>query len=233
MSLARSSTVALASSSFASVTLILSSLFSREELVFWISRSHQFLWSSSSRCSAMSRKTIFWIMLLTCSKGPVMLAATSSAKRAKDLECTSRASSRSRFTARARGSSTCSKATPPCSKAAPPSSSSRGEVGSEGFSGFSVRTPVTFARIFTPISRAFISPSRIFVRSSHSVFFIMQDFSVLPKASLSAFRSALTSLSVPSASSSSLLTSPRRFSFSFCASSAASMAASRAFFARS
>merc|ERR1719362_729084 len=101
---------------------------------------------------------LFWIMLFTLSKGPLALRATCSAKRAKDLECTFLAVSRRRLIARLlSGSESCKK--------------DSGDGGSDGFSGASVRTPETFARILMAASMASISPARISDLSSHSVFF--------------------------------------------------------------
>mmetsp|Transcript_35212 Transcript_35212/g.109643 ORF Transcript_35212/g.109643 Transcript_35212/m.109643 type:complete len:234 (-) Transcript_35212:688-1389(-) len=184
------------------------------------SMSHQFLCSSSSFCSAMSRKIIFWIMLLTSSKGPLTRAASSSAKRAKALEWTSRASLRKKFTTRARGSSFWR-------------SMVTGDGGGTGLEGLVVLTPVTCARISMPAWMAFISRALISWRSVHSDFFIVHDCSVLLRASVSALRSAFVSLRVDVAVASSDCTSPRSVVFSVLVLPAALMALSRAAFARS
>mmetsp|Transcript_124097 Transcript_124097/g.345444 ORF Transcript_124097/g.345444 Transcript_124097/m.345444 type:complete len:234 (+) Transcript_124097:1072-1773(+) len=184
-------------------------------LLFESSMSHQFLWSSSSFCSAMSRKIIFWIMLLTSSKGPPKRAATSSAKRAKAREWTLRASSRSKLTARALGSWFCK-------------SSRVGEGGGTGLEGASVRTPATLERISMPAASAFISCSRTSERSSHSDFFIAQDCFVLLRVVESAFKSSLALLREFFASARSVLTSPSKSVFVLLAASAACTALARA-----
>mmetsp|Transcript_23153 Transcript_23153/g.63084 ORF Transcript_23153/g.63084 Transcript_23153/m.63084 type:complete len:234 (+) Transcript_23153:920-1621(+) len=184
------------------------------------SRSHQFLWSSSSFCSAMSRKIIFWSMLFTSSKGPPTRAAISSAKCAKAREWTSRASSRKRFTARARGSSFWRK-------------NVTGEGGGTGLSGFVVLTPVTLERMSMPAAMACSSRARMSWRSAHSVFFIVQDCSVSLRLFASAFKSAWVFVRAPWAAASSLCASPSSLVFSLLADCADAMAPSRAPLARS
>mmetsp|Transcript_52321 Transcript_52321/g.164332 ORF Transcript_52321/g.164332 Transcript_52321/m.164332 type:complete len:214 (+) Transcript_52321:906-1547(+) len=212
--------VALVFTNFALRVVIFASLSVFEMLDLSSSRSHQFLCSSSSLCSAISRNIIFWIMLFTSSKGPPTRAASSSAKRAKDLELTSRASSRKRFTARARGSSFWIRTV-------------MGDGGSTGLEGSTVPTPVTLERMSIPAAMAFISRARMAWRSVHSDFFIAHDCSVSPRLLESALRSASVSWRDVCACASSACASPSSVVFSDLAAVAAATALSRAFLARS
>mmetsp|Transcript_6922 Transcript_6922/g.17718 ORF Transcript_6922/g.17718 Transcript_6922/m.17718 type:complete len:256 (-) Transcript_6922:794-1561(-) len=224
-------TVALASSSFASSSPIFCSLSVLEVLVFSSSMSHQFLCSSSSVCSAMRRKIIFWIMLLTSSNGPLTRAATCSAKRSKLLDFSDAASLRSRFTAFCLGSTDEAEMAMKAPGAASVAASA-GATGGSGFEGASVRTPVALLRIWTAASMASISLARMLDRSAHSDFFMVQDFLVSPSVVSSAARSLRAFPRSLSAALRSLCTVPSSVSFCVLAAVAAAIAASRAFLAR-
>mmetsp|Transcript_6959 Transcript_6959/g.22392 ORF Transcript_6959/g.22392 Transcript_6959/m.22392 type:complete len:267 (+) Transcript_6959:637-1437(+) len=179
-------TEALASSSFALSSNILSSLSDLEISVLLSSRSHQFLCLSSSLCSSARWKIIFWIMLFTSSKGPAKCAETSCAKRSRARECARCASVRRSCTARCRGSSlTCRKDT--------------GDGGGTGFVGASVRTPVAFERTLTATFIASISSARVLDLRSHSDFFTMHDCSVPSRVAESACSSSRRVARAPSA----------------------------------
>mmetsp|Transcript_103810 Transcript_103810/g.293534 ORF Transcript_103810/g.293534 Transcript_103810/m.293534 type:complete len:274 (-) Transcript_103810:801-1622(-) len=231
ISFAKSCTVALASVSLALRLVILSSLLAFDVLVFSSSRSHQFLWSSSSFCSAISRNIIFWIMLFTSSKGPFACAAISSAKRANARDLVLRASSRSSWMARSLGSALSRRARPGAGAAE--SSSVTGEGGGTGFVGAAVVTPPTLDKMSMPARKAFLSRARISDRCVHSDFFISQDCWVVPSDVESACRSALVSPRVLWSAASSVWTSPRRMFFSSFALFAACRELARAFLASS
>mmetsp|Transcript_6957 Transcript_6957/g.22382 ORF Transcript_6957/g.22382 Transcript_6957/m.22382 type:complete len:267 (+) Transcript_6957:664-1464(+) len=179
-------TEALASSSFALSSNILSSLSDLEISVLLSSRSHQFLCLSSSLCSSMRWKIIFWIMLFTASKGPDRCVEISCARRSRACECAARAAVRRSCTARCLGSAdTSRKAT--------------GDGGGTGFVGACARTPVAFDRILIAAFIASSSFSRVSDRSAHSDFFTAQVFSVCASVASSAFSSPSVVFRVPSA----------------------------------
>mmetsp|Transcript_97594 Transcript_97594/g.284911 ORF Transcript_97594/g.284911 Transcript_97594/m.284911 type:complete len:267 (+) Transcript_97594:665-1465(+) len=189
------STVALASSSLAFRSAILSFLSVFEISVLLSSRSHQFLCLSSSFCSSMRWKIIFWIMLLTASKGPDRCAEISCARRSSARELEARADARRSCTACSFGSDvTARKLT--------------GDGGGTGFVGASVRTPVTFAMILIAILIASSSPARVSDLLAHSDFLTVQAFSVCVRVAESASRSARVLFSVPSAVFRASLASP-------------------------
>mmetsp|Transcript_82508 Transcript_82508/g.230065 ORF Transcript_82508/g.230065 Transcript_82508/m.230065 type:complete len:255 (+) Transcript_82508:751-1515(+) len=232
-------TDALEASIFTVSMPIFSVLSDLEVFVLPISRSHQFLWSSSSFCSAISLKIIFWIMLLTASKGPPRAAATSSANCSKLREWAARASSRRRFTARCLGSAPTAWTsmgrlglglggpTPASRK-----DESNGDVGNTGFVGASVRTPVTFARMSMAAAMACNSCSRMLVRSVHSDSFRLHAFVVSSRLVSSASSVCCVSSSACLSLKNCSCVSPRSVFFSPLASVETWIALSRADFAR-
>mmetsp|Transcript_9447 Transcript_9447/g.19442 ORF Transcript_9447/g.19442 Transcript_9447/m.19442 type:complete len:278 (+) Transcript_9447:762-1595(+) len=190
MSLARLMAVASCASILRPSSSILLCLSISDWSVFESSWSHQFLWSSSSFCSCWSRKIIFWMALMTWSKGPSFFAASSAASCSMAPEWATRASLRNRSRA-------CwNFGTDNCNKAAV---ASTGDGGGTGFEGASVRTPVTFAKISTAASMALISLARVSERSVHSIFLTSQDFFVSESVFSSASRSSCALLRSDSA----------------------------------
>mmetsp|Transcript_9015 Transcript_9015/g.26533 ORF Transcript_9015/g.26533 Transcript_9015/m.26533 type:complete len:214 (-) Transcript_9015:943-1584(-) len=184
MSMVSFCTVAVPLRSLAFSSAILSSLSDLDVLDVLSSLSHHSLCSSSSFCSSISRKIIFWIMLMTSPNGSSGLASSWATSRSSALECTTRAAARSRLAALVRGSSST------CRNEGPDSDASRGEGGGTGFFGASVRTPVALDRIVTAIFMASSSRARTADRSSHSCFLRLHALSVSPRVSVSATRSA-------------------------------------------
>mmetsp|Transcript_106359 Transcript_106359/g.184934 ORF Transcript_106359/g.184934 Transcript_106359/m.184934 type:complete len:204 (-) Transcript_106359:1081-1692(-) len=129
-------------------------LASFDTIVLFVSKSHHILCSSSSFCSAMSLKIIFWIMLITWSKGPAPIACsldvTFIAKSEKDFERERWASLRNKSMALDLGSSAFMEMEWTCTK-------STVEVGKSLTSGGAVWTPITLLRIHCASSRALIS----------------------------------------------------------------------------
>mmetsp|Transcript_115333 Transcript_115333/g.246489 ORF Transcript_115333/g.246489 Transcript_115333/m.246489 type:complete len:369 (+) Transcript_115333:670-1776(+) len=221
-------TVACAASILVFRSSILSSLFVFDSVVLLSSKSHQFLWSSSSFCSCMRWKIIFEIMLSSSSKGPERCAEISCARRSKPFECTKRASARNSCTARCLGSTTWRKANPAAS-----SEGETGEGGGTGFSGTVILTPVTLERIPTAAFMDSSSFVRVSERSAHSVFFNAQDFCVWARAAWSASRSASSSFFACFAFFKSDSVSESSVSLALLDLSAALMRSWRAFFASS
>mmetsp|Transcript_40471 Transcript_40471/g.88487 ORF Transcript_40471/g.88487 Transcript_40471/m.88487 type:complete len:232 (+) Transcript_40471:876-1571(+) len=207
---------ASASAMRAESSATLSSLSTLEVLLFSSSKSHQFLWLSSSFCSSMRRKIIFWIMLFTSSKGPVRWAETCCARRSRARECVLAASARSSCNAFVAG------------PALPSWRKDTGEGGGTGFEEGSVRTPVALLRISTAAAMASSSPLRTAERSAHSEAFNSQPFCVLAREAESASSSACSEVRLFCASFRSPVTSPSSFSLLALEAVAASFVAWRA-----
>mmetsp|Transcript_43115 Transcript_43115/g.115908 ORF Transcript_43115/g.115908 Transcript_43115/m.115908 type:complete len:361 (+) Transcript_43115:1146-2228(+) len=120
-------------------------------------------------------------MLLTSSKGPPRCAETSWASRSRALDLASLAALRS--SCRARPAAPPGPGPPVCRKL-------RGDGGGTGFSGGSVRTPVTSDRILMAASIALSSCARVLERSAHCASFVEHFCSVWLSSAESAARSA-------------------------------------------
>mmetsp|Transcript_35183 Transcript_35183/g.79685 ORF Transcript_35183/g.79685 Transcript_35183/m.79685 type:complete len:271 (+) Transcript_35183:561-1373(+) len=198
---------------------ILSCLSARDWSVLLISRSHQFLCSSSSFCSAMRRNIIFCIISLTTLNGPSAAADTSSTRSANSWLRVLPAARRRRASASWRRGDACGGS---CRK------DSKGDGGGTGFVGCSVLTPVTSERISMALAIAACSPCCSSTRVAYSPAFSLQDSSVEARDFSSASRSSMHDFRVPFVSSRSDCTSPRMVSFSFLADVAVAMAFWRA-----
>mmetsp|Transcript_41479 Transcript_41479/g.93572 ORF Transcript_41479/g.93572 Transcript_41479/m.93572 type:complete len:208 (+) Transcript_41479:735-1358(+) len=150
-----------------------------ETSVLLSSRSHQCLWLSSSFCSSIRRKIIFWIMLITWSKCPARATEISWARRSSDREWVADADARISCMAFTFGSVEVSI-----------SIACTGDGGGTGLPGASVRTPPAFARMSMAAFIASISRLRVTDLSFHSVFFTEQAFSVCFRVAESSFKSS-------------------------------------------
>mmetsp|Transcript_49584 Transcript_49584/g.128642 ORF Transcript_49584/g.128642 Transcript_49584/m.128642 type:complete len:237 (-) Transcript_49584:439-1149(-) len=159
---------------------ILSSLSARDASVLLTSRSHQCLCSSSSFCSLIKWNIIFSIIPLTSSKGPPKCADTSWANHSRVFDLASWAALRS----------SCRALSPAPGPELPTCRKLRGDGGGTGFSGGSVRTPVTSAKILMATSIALTSCSRVFERSAHCASLVLHFCSVSLSSDESAERSA-------------------------------------------
>mmetsp|Transcript_102917 Transcript_102917/g.268701 ORF Transcript_102917/g.268701 Transcript_102917/m.268701 type:complete len:242 (+) Transcript_102917:533-1258(+) len=205
---------ASALSIFACSASIFSTLFDIEASVLLTSRSHQALCLSSSVCSSERWKIIFWIMLLTSSKGPATCAAISSARRPSAFERSADAWVLSSCTALSRA---------PLgerSRIWKKSVASSGDAGGTGLLGASVRTPAALARISAAFFIASSSRARAFCRSAHWASLTLHFLSVSESSAESACRSSCVLVSSPSSSPSAPCTSDSSAdlaSFAFCA----------------
>mmetsp|Transcript_72794 Transcript_72794/g.157379 ORF Transcript_72794/g.157379 Transcript_72794/m.157379 type:complete len:308 (+) Transcript_72794:314-1237(+) len=205
---------------FVASSSYLSTLSTREVLDFSSSWSHQCLCSSSFFCSSMRRKIIFSTMLLTSSKGPVRWAATWAASCSRAREWATLAAERMSSTAFIFGSLDAA--------AAFSSRRATGEGGGTGFSGASVRTPETLARMPMATLMASSSLERVLERSAHSLAFRLAALSVAWRVAVSAARSSSVSSLVPLASARSSSVWPSSLVRAVLEAEAASMRSWRA-----